>query len=162
MYNCSGESWLESTYLAVGEGKVLLCTITKPWIFVLGIASKENFVAYSVQFTILIIRLVPGNVSMVAIGICRKSPITGEWTYGFMWLISRKAAGCMSAVLVEVGPFVGVSQVFCWFYYLLCEGLLWGNYTWWLLYNFKYTFHFNLTWKKHFLESTLRRWIFHK
>ena len=42
-------------------------------------------------------------------------------------LISIKAAGSMSAVLVEVGSFVGVSQVFCLFYYLLCEQPFCGN-----------------------------------
>ena len=39
------------------------------------------------------------------------------FTWGYTWgipvggIISSKAAGCMSAVLVEVGPFVGVFQV---------------------------------------------------
>ena len=47
---------------------------------------KEVFLAYSPQFIYLIIRLVPGNVVMVAIDICRKSRITGKWIYG----ITRK------------------------------------------------------------------------
>ena len=38
--------------------------------------------AYSTQFVFLTIRLVPGNVVMVAIDMCGKSPITGEWIYG--------------------------------------------------------------------------------
>ena len=46
--------------------------------FGLGIAPKENFLAYSTQFIFLIIRLVPGNVVMVAIDMCEKSPITVE------------------------------------------------------------------------------------
>ena len=39
----------------------------------------------------------------------------------------KKDAGSMSAVLVGVGSFVGVSQVFFLFYYLLCERLFLGN-----------------------------------
>ena len=38
-------------------------------------------------------------------------------------LISSKAAGSMSAVLVGVSSFVGVSEVFFLFHYLLCERL---------------------------------------
>ena len=53
--------------------------------FGLGIAPKETFLAYSTQFVFLIIRLVPGNVVMVAIDMCGKSPITGEWIYGITW-----------------------------------------------------------------------------
>ena len=64
--------------MAVGEGKVLFRTIAKSGMFGLDIASKENFLAYSTQFIFLIIRLVPGNVVMVAIDMCGKSPITGE------------------------------------------------------------------------------------
>ena len=48
------------------EGKVLFITIAKPGMFGLDIASKENFLAYSTQFIFLIIRLVPGNMVMVA------------------------------------------------------------------------------------------------
>ena len=43
------------------------------------------------------------------------------------WLISSKAADCMTPFLVEVGSFVGVSQVFCLFYYSLWERLFWTN-----------------------------------
>ena len=50
--------------------------------FGLGIAPKETFLAYSARFVFLIIRLVPGNVIMVAIDMCGKNPITGEWIYG--------------------------------------------------------------------------------
>ena len=43
-----------------------------------------------------------------------------------LWgLISSRAAGCMSDVLVEVGSLVGVSQVFCLFYCL--NGCLGGT-----------------------------------
>ena len=68
--------------MAVGEGKVLFNIIAKPGMFGLGIALKENFLAYSAQFIFLIIRLVPTNVVMVAIGMCGKSLIMGEWIYG--------------------------------------------------------------------------------
>ena len=54
----------------------------KPGMFGLGIVQKENFLAYSTQLVFLIIRLVPGNAVMVAIDICRKIPMTGEWIYG--------------------------------------------------------------------------------
>ena len=55
-------------------------------------------------------------------------------------LVSSKAAGCMSAVFMEVDPFVGVSQVFCLFHYLMCEQLFWGNFPQWLLHNFNTLF----------------------
>ena len=48
----------------------------------IGIAPKEIFFAYSTQFVFSTIRLAPGNVVMVAIDMCGKSPITGEWIYG--------------------------------------------------------------------------------
>ena len=70
-----------STYSAVGEGKVLFSTIAKPGMFWLGMVPKEGFLAYSTQSIFLIIRLVPGNVVMVA-NMCGKSPITGGWIYG--------------------------------------------------------------------------------
>ena len=54
----------------------------KPGMFGLGIVQKENFLAYSTQLVFLIIRLVPGNAVVVAIDICRKIPMTGEWIYG--------------------------------------------------------------------------------
>ena len=68
--------------MVVGEGKVLFSAIAKPGMFGLGMVPKEGFLAYSTQFIFLIIRLVPGNVVMVAIDMCGKSPITGEWIYG--------------------------------------------------------------------------------
>ena len=82
MYNRTEERWLESTYVAVREGKVLFSRNIKPGMFGLGIAPKEIFLAYSTQFVFSTIRLVPGNVVMVAIDMCKKSPITGEWIYG--------------------------------------------------------------------------------
>ena len=36
---------------------------------------------------------------------------------------SKAVVNCMSAVLLEAGSFVGVSQLFCLFYYFLCERL---------------------------------------
>ena len=68
--------------MTVGEGKVLFSRNVKSGMFGLGIALKETFLAYSTQFVFLIIRLAPGNVVMVAIDMCGKSPITGEWIYG--------------------------------------------------------------------------------
>ena len=56
--------------------------IAKPGMFGLGMVPKEVFLAYSTQFIFLIIRLVPGNVVMVTIGMCVKSPIMEEWIYG--------------------------------------------------------------------------------
>ena len=77
-------------------------------------------------------------------------------------LISSKAACCISADFVEVVSFIDVTQVFCLFYYLFCERLFLGNFPWWLLHNFKYIFHFNVTQKESFLERTLRAWVFDK
>ena len=42
----------------------------KPGVFGLGIEPKEVCLAYSTQFVFLTIRLVPGNVVMVAINMC--------------------------------------------------------------------------------------------
>ena len=84
MYNRK-QRWLGSIYLAVGKAKVLFSTIAKPGMFGLDISSKENFLAYSTQFIFLIIRFVPGNVVMVAIVMCAKSPMTGKWIYGITW-----------------------------------------------------------------------------
>ena len=53
--------------------------------FWLGIAPKDIFLAYSTQFVFSTIRLVTGNLVMVAINMCGKSPITGEWIYGITW-----------------------------------------------------------------------------
>ena len=56
--------------------------IAKSWMFGLGMAPNKNSLAYSTQFIFLIIRILPGNVVMVAIDIGRKQPVTGEWIYG--------------------------------------------------------------------------------
>ena len=82
MYNRTEYRWLESTYSPAGEGKALFSRNVKPGMFGLGIAPKEIFLVYSTQFVFLTIRLVPGNVAMVAIDMCGKGPITGEWIYG--------------------------------------------------------------------------------
>ena len=42
MYNRTEQRWLESTYSAVGEGKVLFNIIVKPRVFGLGIAPMET------------------------------------------------------------------------------------------------------------------------
>ena len=49
------------------------------------------------------------------------------WGGPVMGLISSKDKNSMSAVLVGVGSFVVVSQVFFLFYYLLCERLYWDG-----------------------------------
>ena len=49
------------------------------------------------------------------------------WGGPVMGLISSKDKDSMSAVLVGVGSFVIVSQVFFLFYYLLCERLYWDG-----------------------------------
>ena len=67
------------------EGKILFGTIAKPGMFGLSIVSKENYLTYSTQFIFFMIRLVRGNVVVVAIDICGKSSITREWIYGIMW-----------------------------------------------------------------------------
>ena len=64
----------------------MFSTIAKPGMFGLGMVPNEGFVAYSAQFIFLIIRLVSGNVVIVAIDMCGKIPIIGEWIYG----ITRK------------------------------------------------------------------------
>ena len=71
----------EGIYPAVGERKVLFST-DKPEIFGLDMAPNENFFAYSTQYIFLIIRIVPGNVVMVATDMYGKRSITGEWIYG--------------------------------------------------------------------------------
>ena len=53
--------------------------------FGLRIARKEIFLAYSIQFVFSTIRVVPGNVVMVAFDMCGKSRITGEWICGITW-----------------------------------------------------------------------------
>ena len=53
--------------------------------FGLGIVLKEIFLVYSTQFVFLTIRLVPGNVAMVTINMCEKSPVMEEWIYGITW-----------------------------------------------------------------------------
>ena len=76
--------WLESTYSDVGEGKVLFSRNVKPGIFELGIALKEIHLVYSTQFVFLTIRLVPGNVVMVATDVCGIKPSHWEvdiWSY---------------------------------------------------------------------------------
>ena len=65
-------------------GKGLVSRNVKPRMFGLGTGPKEIFFAYSTLFVFLTINLVPGNVVMVGIDMCGKSPITGEWIYGIM------------------------------------------------------------------------------
>ena len=68
------------------EGKVLFGTIAKLGMFGLDIAPNENFLSYLTWFTFLIIRLVPGNVVMVPIDMCGKSPSQGS---GYMELLEK-------------------------------------------------------------------------
>ena len=60
----------------------MFSTIVEPGMFGLGMVPKEVFLAYSTQFIFWIIRLVSGNMVMVATDMCGKSPIMGEWIYG--------------------------------------------------------------------------------
>ena len=60
----------------------MFSAIAKLGMFGLGMAPKDNFLGYSTQLVLLIIRLVPGNVIMVVSDMYRKSPITGDWIYG--------------------------------------------------------------------------------
>ena len=69
MYNRTGKRRLGRIYSTVGEGKDLYSAIPKPGIFGLGIRHFDE-------------RVVPENVVMVAIDMCRKSPVMGEWIYG--------------------------------------------------------------------------------
>ena len=71
--------------ICVMEKKVLFSRISKPEMFGLGMAQKDNFLAYSTKFIFLITRLASANVVMVAIYMCGKSAITGEWIYGITW-----------------------------------------------------------------------------
>ena len=75
-----------TVYLILNSSS-LLCISEFISLMQIGVSLKENKVVEnkvvgSTQFVILIIRLVPGNVVMVAIDMCGKSPITGEWIYG--------------------------------------------------------------------------------
>ena len=63
--------------MAVREGKVFSGGNVNPGMFGLGVEPKEIFLAYSIQFVFLTIRLVPGNVVMVTTDMRGKSPITG-------------------------------------------------------------------------------------
>ena len=69
---------LESTFWAVGEGKVLFSRYLKPGMFGLGIVLKKIFLTYSAHFVFSTVRLVPGNPVMVIIDISGKSSI---WNY---------------------------------------------------------------------------------
>ena len=46
--------------------------------FLLGMALKGNFLAYLTDFIFLVVRLLLGNMVMVAIDMCRKNPKMGE------------------------------------------------------------------------------------
>ena len=54
----------------LGEVEVLFSRNIKPEMSGLGIAPKEIFLAYSTKFVFSTIRLVPGNVVIVSIGMC--------------------------------------------------------------------------------------------
>ena len=78
VYNRTKSKWLESTYSAIREGKVLFSKNVKPGMFALGMAPNEKFLPYLTQSVFLTIRLVTGNVVMVTTDMCGKSPITRE------------------------------------------------------------------------------------
>ena len=62
----------------------MFSTIAKPGMFGLGMVLRQGFLTYSTQFIFLIVRLVLGSMVMVAVDMCGKSPITGEWVYGIV------------------------------------------------------------------------------
>ena len=52
--------------------------------FGLGMALKGNFLAYLTDFIFLVVRLLPGNMVMLPIDMCGKSPKTGSGN-GITW-----------------------------------------------------------------------------
>ena len=89
----------------------MFSTIAKSGMFGLGMASKYNFLVYSTRFIFLIIRLVPGNVVMVAIDMCGKSLPRGS---GYMEL--REKLHFMFLVYLFISLF---NNIFT-FLYLQC------------------------------------------
>ena len=85
-----------------------------------------------------------------------------KYAWEFPWgLLSSKAAGCMSSVLVAtLWVFLEYFTLLTFYYVNGC--FFEGNCPLCLLQYFKYTFYFNLPWRKSFLESTLRGFIFGK
>ena len=79
MYNHTIIQWLKSTYSAVGEGRSLsnLCWIWDVW--ARHSAEGETFLPTQPSFHSGI-RLVPGNMVMVAIDMYGKSPLW-EWMH---------------------------------------------------------------------------------
>ena len=97
----------------MGEGKVLFSAIAKPGMFGLGMAPKDNFLGYSTQLVLLIIRLVPGNVIMVVSNMYRKSPITGDWIYRITW---KHVLAFMFFVFLFICLFVKYLIIFVFLY----------------------------------------------
>ena len=83
----------------------------KPGILGLGIASKEIFLVYSTQFVFSTVRLVPGNVVMVAIDMCGKR-------YVFKYL---RCFYCTYYLYYKISVFY-----YSFFYYFCVDGHLGG------------------------------------
>ena len=80
----------------------------------------EIFLAYSTHFIFLTISLVPGNVVLVAIVMCGKSPNTGEWIYG----MTLKQVYFNLSVLFVVGTTSILKSVFPTAYCFCLDGHL--------------------------------------
>ena len=91
--------------------------------FGVDIAPKENFLTYSTQCVFSTIRLVPGNVVMVAINMCRKIPITAEWICGITW--KHVYLNIFVLVIVDTPP---ILKLVFPSGYCLSWWLLWSNF----------------------------------
>ena len=141
MYNRTGKRRLGRIYSTVGEGKVLYSTIPKPGIFGLGIRHfddksctwkrghgrywyvQKEFCHGGVDIWNCLKTCITLLCSLfISLFVClfNDIPVGGSFPV-------KLQAVCL-LILAEFGSFVGVSQVFCLFYYLLCEQLFWGNY----------------------------------
>ena len=85
-------------------------------------SAKEIFLPYSTQSVFSTITLVSGNVVMVTIDMCRKSPITREWIYGITW----KHVHFNIFVLFIVDTTSILTLVFPTIYYFCLDGYIGG------------------------------------
>ena len=77
-------SGLKAPIQLLGRGRSYLAQLLNLGCLGQAMALKGNFIAYLTNFIFLVVRLLPGNMVMVAIDICGKSPITGEWQWNYM------------------------------------------------------------------------------
>ena len=85
-------------------------------------SAKEIFLPYSTQSVFSTITLVSGNVVIVTIDMCRKSPITREWIYGITW----KHVHFNIFVLFIVDTTSILTLVFPTIYYFCLDGYIGG------------------------------------